>query len=103
MNIRTLTNKLKKKYTFVGGEQHGYIKVGKNGLLNFVWAMHMQMATALKRTWGGCKVVPLGSRKSKLGSANITVLSLAFLPYVHQTPVIEQIVLKGKVVSLMIG
>ena len=30
MNIRTLTNKLKAKYTFVGGEQHGYIKVGKN-------------------------------------------------------------------------
>ena len=29
--------------------------------------------------------------------------SLAFLPYAHQTPVIEQIVLKGKVVSLMIG
>jgi hypothetical protein len=29
MNIRTLTNKLKAKYTFVGGEQHGYIKVGK--------------------------------------------------------------------------
>ena len=96
MNIRSLTKKLKAKYTFVGGEQHGYIKVGKNGLLNFVWAMHMQMATALKRTWGGCKVVPLGSRKSKLGSANITVLLLAFLPYAHQTPVIEQIVLNGK-------
>ena len=41
-------------------------------------------------------MVALGSRKSKLGSANITVLLLAFLPYAHQTPVIEQIVLKGK-------
>ena len=29
MNIRSLTKKLKEKYTFVGGEQHGYIKVGK--------------------------------------------------------------------------
>ena len=36
MNIRTLTKKLKAKYTFVGGEQHGYIKVGKNGLYGFV-------------------------------------------------------------------
>ena len=51
--------------------------------------MHMQMATALKRTWGGCKVVPLGSRKSKLGSVNMTVLSLACLSYAHRTSVIE--------------
>ena len=29
--------------------------------------------------------------------------SLAFLPYAHQTPVIKTVVLKGKVVSLMIG
>ncbi len=29
--------------------------------------------------------------------------SLAFLPYAHQTPVITDIILKGKVVSLMIG
>lgn len=36
MNIRTLTKKLKEKYTFVGGEQHDYIKVGKNGLYGFV-------------------------------------------------------------------
>ena len=36
MNIRTLTKKLKAKYTFVGGEQHGYIKVGKNGLHGFL-------------------------------------------------------------------
>ena len=36
MNIRTLTKKLKVKYTFVGGEQHSYIKVGKKGLYGFV-------------------------------------------------------------------
>ena len=36
MNIRSLTKKLKEKYTFVGGEQHDYIKVGKNGLYGFV-------------------------------------------------------------------
>lgn len=36
MNIRTLTKKLKAKYTFVGGEQHGYVKVGMNDLYGFV-------------------------------------------------------------------
>ena len=36
MNIRTLTKKLKAKYTFVSGEQHGCIKVGKDGLYGFV-------------------------------------------------------------------
>lgn len=36
MNIRSLAKKLKEKYTFVGGEQHDYIKVGKNGLYGFV-------------------------------------------------------------------
>ena len=36
MNIRTLTKKLKAKFTFVGGEQHGFIKVGKKGLYGFV-------------------------------------------------------------------
>ena len=29
--------------------------------------------------------------------------SLAFMPYAHQTPIIKTVVLKGKVVSLMIG
>lgn len=36
MNIRSLTKKLKAKYTFVGGEQHDYIKVGMNDLYGFV-------------------------------------------------------------------